>query len=768
MDQAQLKAIESRCTQEAPPRCRAACPFRMDTRTFLKQIAAGSLAEARKTLEKHLPLPGLLARICDRPCEGRCLRRDLGGSLALGALERLCAERVAPQTKPLPRPPRTARLAVLGNGLAGLTVAFELSKKAYPVVVFYEGSPEALLVRRFPNLDAQALTDELERLHKAGTRFETATLDDGLLQRVQRDYNAVFVDADAAEGLAQGLKPDAFFWVADTVCCAGGLERTPTGAVFASASRQAGEGRRAATTLERLMTGVSLTAAREGEFDTETRLHTPLDGVAPLERVLPTGETYSLDEAAAEAARCLHCECLACVKECAYLQQYHGYPRTHARQIHNNASIVKGLHTANALINGCALCGQCTELCPERFSMSELCLSARQDMVERGFMPPSAHEFALEDMDSANSPECALFMGDPALPEGAPVPEVLFPGCQLAASRGEQVLAVYDFLRATRGATGLFLSCCGVPAHWAGDEARFRAALEPVREAWEQWGRPRLIVACASCLKTFREALSEIPVISLWETLVGYDFPPAPAVEERCSVHDPCTARNDTAWQAAVRRIASKRGVSIEEPRLSGRETACCGYGGLVWNAQPERAKAMTAHRAAELPFPALASCVMCRDRLVAEGKACRHVLDLLPFGVPHDPLEKGPGLSARRTNRAALRRLVRATYLHDTMPHKSSGPILDIPHVLLEELERRHILRQDTEQAVLGVERSGARFQERGSGQYIGSWRPRNVTFWVRYSVREDGFVLHDAWCHRMLVPGAEAPLSGEKGENA
>ena len=60
---------------------------------------------------------------------------------------------------------------------------------------------------------------------------------------------------------------------------------------------------------------------------------------------------------------------MICVRECVYLQKYKGYPRLYARQIHNNASIVKGLHTANAVINGCALCGQCEELCPENFSM---------------------------------------------------------------------------------------------------------------------------------------------------------------------------------------------------------------------------------------------------------------------------------------------------------------------------------------------------------------------------------------------------------------
>ena len=176
---------------------------------------------------------------------------------------------------------------------------------------------------------------------------------------------------------------------------------------------------------------------------------------------------YDEDTAVAEAERCLQCQCMICVRECVYLQKYKGYPRLYARQIHNNASIVKGLHTANAIINGCALCGQCEELCPENFSMSELCLSAREDMVERGFMPPTAHEFALEDMESASGPECSLVL--PPTADGATVSHLFFPGCQLAAARVEQTAALYDLLRTKLGTAdgaevGIMLSCCGIPA----------------------------------------------------------------------------------------------------------------------------------------------------------------------------------------------------------------------------------------------------------------------------------------------------------------
>jgi hypothetical protein len=356
-------------------------------------------------------------------------------------------------------------------------------------------------------------------------------------------------------------------------------------------------------------------------------------------------------------------------------------------------------------------------------------------------------------------------MGDPAQ---AGCAHVLFPGCQLAASRSEQIPSLYAALRAMLppgDGLGLFLCCCGVPAHWAGREEKFRATLARLRSEWEKLAKPVLIMACASCMKSFREAAADIPVISLWEMLDRRcPFPPSPEGGAEYSIHDPCAARNDAAWREATRSLARKAGLRIAEPRRTGRETPCCGYGGLVWSAQPELAEAFARSRAEELPLPALASCIMCRDNLANSGKDCLHLLDILPFlkpGKGGDPARvPPPGLSARRANRAALRGKMLGEYFGDAPAEPSFR--VDIEPPLLARLERKHILRGDVEEAVLTVHAGRKRFLERQSGHFIGSWRPRNVTFWVRYSVEEGGrYRLRDAWCHRMLVPGTGGEAS-------
>lgn len=792
MDQKRLHEIESHCTQESPPHCRVACPFDLDVRAFMARMAEGKTGEARKVLERHLPLPGVLARICDHPCENACLRQGLGGSVAMHGLELSCMLAADAPGRLLPLPPKKFRMAVMGAGLAGLAAAWDLSRKAYPVTVFHSGSPLDALLGQYPQLrhtEGQGgfardfSAEDMENLAKQKVKFEQAELNAALLEKLAAEYDAVLVDADAAGGVAPeetAVDAETLLW-RDNICCAGWRSLTPTGHAFASSSRQAGQGRHVAQTMERLTSGVSLTAARDKGLGP---LHTDVTGIAPVIRVEPAAQIegealYSAEEAATEAARCLQCQCMICVRECVYLQKYKGYPRLYARQVNNNAAIVKGLHTANALINGCALCGQCEELCPENFSMAELCLSAREDMVERGFMPQSAHEFALEDMESASGPECSLVLPDSSLPEGTRPSWLFFPGCQLAAARGGQVAALYGWLRQklNSGATpgvALMLSCCGIPARWAGRAELFREHTAKLRAAWEELGKPRIMAACSSCLAALREALPEAQPVSVWEIMDGLDpeglgqaigtvGEGGQALPETFSIQDPCTARHDGAWLAAVRSLARKSGAHVEEPRLSGAATACCGYGGLVWCAQPELADAMSAHRAAELEHPGLASCIMCRDRMAASGKECWHLLDvLLPDAEKAaSGSQPGPGLSARRANRAALRGRLLAQFgapgavLPEQPEMPGQGQVLVAPEVLAR-LEERHILLSDVEAAVVGAEASGHRFENLENGHWLGSWRPRKVTFWVEYEPQGEVFVLHDAWCHRMVVPGA------------
>lgn len=93
-----------------------------------------------------------------------------------------------------------------------------------------------------------------------------------------------------------------------------------------------------------------------------------MENVAPLPAVAMIDPAAGLSdaEALAEAGRYLQCQCLECVKVCTYPGQFGGYPKTYAREIYNNQSIVMGERKANRLINSCSLCGLCESVCRDR------------------------------------------------------------------------------------------------------------------------------------------------------------------------------------------------------------------------------------------------------------------------------------------------------------------------------------------------------------------------------------------------------------------
>lgn len=97
-----------------------------------------------------MPLAAVTARLCEAPCEAFCVRRDLGGAIAVGGLERLCIRDTCPKGK-IPRlPARPRKVAVFGSGPSGLTVAFDLARKGYPISVYHLGEKPGGWLRQLP------------------------------------------------------------------------------------------------------------------------------------------------------------------------------------------------------------------------------------------------------------------------------------------------------------------------------------------------------------------------------------------------------------------------------------------------------------------------------------------------------------------------------------------------------------------------------------------------------------------------------------------
>ena len=124
--------------------CTTTCPAGINVQGYVQLIGQGKYKEAVELILKRLPLPGVLGRVCPHPCESQCRRREVDAPLAIRDLKRFAADQVSPEDLPIPAiEDRPERVAVVGSGPAGLTVAYYLRLQGYQVTLF-----EALPVTR--------------------------------------------------------------------------------------------------------------------------------------------------------------------------------------------------------------------------------------------------------------------------------------------------------------------------------------------------------------------------------------------------------------------------------------------------------------------------------------------------------------------------------------------------------------------------------------------------------------------------------------------
>ncbi|MCF8068492.1 MAG: 4Fe-4S dicluster domain-containing protein [Desulfobacterales bacterium] len=768
MDQKTLTEWESKCIQEEPPECMAACPIHIDVRTFLHYVKSGQWDDAYKIIRKTMPVPGILGRICDAPCQARCKRSEVGEAIEIGEIERACMQMELPLPRSLPMPKKDKHIAVIGSSISGLTVAWDLSRKGYRVTILEPGHQAggSLLGMDPKKLPPQILSEEIKKLEQFGV---TITINAHIEKKYFPDsvldsFDAIYLSMESLPGkilLSESktgeqiqIMPQYQVTNIEGLFAGGHSDKSRYSPVW-----QAAEGRWAATSIDRYVHQTSPAAGREKEGPYKTRLYTRIDGIVSLPAVpVSNPDTgYSEMEAIAEASRCLQCECKECVKVCPFLKKYNAYPKKYVREIHNNATVVIGAHKSNKLINSCSLCGLCEQVCPENFAMQDLCIQARQDMVSERYMPPSAHEFALQDMEFSQSSKFSLARHAPGQLESR---YCFYPGCQLSASSPVHVHEVYNYLRSSlSGGIGLMLDCCSAPAYWGGYSDLMKNKMSELKSKWVELGKPCLILACSSCYFIFKKYMPEIEIITLWEIIEKNNnhLPLKHFQHEALAIHDPCTTRHEGTVQDSVRNILNSYGIQIEELELGRKKTTCCGFGGLMNNVNPDVAREVIKQRADESVLDYITYCTMCRDSLASTGKRAIHLLDLFfPGKESVDPAKRPcPGWSDRRENRARLKSdLLRKLWREnsETMEAHEKLNIIMAPDVQ-NKIEERRILVTDIQQVIYHAIESGEKFFQPATSCYKASFRPHQTTFWVEYSQKEDNFIIHNAYAHRMAV---------------
>lgn len=738
MQREEVFAYTAGCYSGEPASCTFACPFRLDLRSFLKKAAKGRWSSALKELKTVLPFPVVVNALCPRPCEGACQRCTVLGeeAVAIGEIERLCLtqgekkERAAYVLPPLPQ-----RIAVIGAGPSGLSAALQLSRKRYQVTVFEQNAGWGGSLcnhARFVDFDS----DFAKGFASSNVQFsfETAVDDLDALQ----DYDVVV--------LATG-KDGAHFGLLDTWNAQLGTTSDPRVFLLGEMAEQSLiEGMAHASTLAKaieayLQSGNPEHAAEQWDRSKCTR-YVPHRNPEPMPRVTSAGESYTAEEAQAEAARCMQCDCEACMEACELLIQYKKKPPRIAIDVAQDGQTRNSVSSACITRQtwSCNQCGRCASQCDEGVDLRGLFALSRKDRVESGAYPPAFHGYWMDELSQST--------GEAELIRSAPGTEqctyAFFPGCRLGGANPAYVTRSYQKLLDQLGSVGIMLSCCGIPALWAGEGQRFFGHLSKLRQAWEDMGRPTLIYACASCARLFREQLPEIPLLSLYEVLE----PISCADEERVAMFDPCAASGMAELKQSVRTLAEKCGLELSNYDSDGK---CCGFGGHMQLANPALYDAITANRCAETDAPFLVYCANCMEVFRAGGKKAAHVLDYA-LGLESEPTHT---LDEKRKNRLAVKAQLLREYWDEEAVFMSNvwdELKLAFSDEAIETMENSLIPADVVREIIWRSEQNGDGF-ENEAGEVLCRMAGAYLTYWVCYKREGESFLVLHVYAHRMHI---------------
>jgi len=197
-----------RCLNCKNPLCVKGCPIEHNIPGFIQQLSMGNIGNAMQIINEKSNLPAICGRVCphEKQCEGHCILNKKDAKIRVGKLERFIAdfdsdmglirENIAPKTR--------GKVAIIGSGPAGLTVAGDLARQGFNVVI-YEGEKElgGVLMFGIPKyrLPKDVVRREIRKIESLGVTFITNCMvgrDITLDEMFERGFDAVFIGTGTA------------------------------------------------------------------------------------------------------------------------------------------------------------------------------------------------------------------------------------------------------------------------------------------------------------------------------------------------------------------------------------------------------------------------------------------------------------------------------------------------------------------------------------------------------------------------------------------
>ena len=187
--------------------CQWACPAHTDVPEYIRLIAQGRFTDAYMVNRHSNVFPGILGRVCDRPCEPACRRgRVESKPVAICRLKRVAADHRDDVSGRLPKIPKLKngkRIACIGAGCASLTVANDLLPLGYEVTIFEQyGTPGGLMRTNIPSfrLPQSVLDEEIGMITQMGVDLRLNHPIASFKDLLSQGFDAVFVGSGAPKG----------------------------------------------------------------------------------------------------------------------------------------------------------------------------------------------------------------------------------------------------------------------------------------------------------------------------------------------------------------------------------------------------------------------------------------------------------------------------------------------------------------------------------------------------------------------------------------
>ncbi|MBA4386895.1 MAG: glutamate synthase [Verrucomicrobia bacterium] len=323
--------------------CRRGCPAGMDIPLMIRQIAAGKLNDAIRTVKEHIALPAVLGRICPAPCEKVCRRSQADDAVSICLLKRFVAD--ADLAQPAPWVPKRAkhtgkRVTIIGAGPCGLSAAYYLLQMGHSCTI-YDSEPAAGgAIRGLVSdnrLPARVLEAEIGMIMKLGCTFVPGK-QVGKAIRVSeilaKSDVVVLAAGKGSVALASDLGIDA---TAAGISIAAKTFQTSKPGIFAGgnavkegklAVRSVGHGHNIAFAVGQYLAGQPVTGisdafdSRMGKLDKDHIAAFMKEADASGRIKPPANEGLSNEDALVESARCYRCDCRK--KHACKLRDYAG------------------------------------------------------------------------------------------------------------------------------------------------------------------------------------------------------------------------------------------------------------------------------------------------------------------------------------------------------------------------------------------------------------------------------------------------------------